>query len=76
MDNFLDYLIKKVNGMPFMEYDITMCYGIGCGKKDNCHRYLMKEQYIQDFRKGKPIDANFISGEDGENNCELYWEEI
>ena len=67
----LDEIIKKVNAMPFMEYDITMCNNIDCYRKDNCHRYVMYQKLKADTRKYKPLLVNLYKGD--YENCTLFW---
>ena len=68
----LEEIIKQVNSLPFVEYDITMCNNKNCPLKDNCHRYLMCQTYKADTRKDKPRFFDLYTG--GAENCTLFWE--
>jgi hypothetical protein len=47
--------------------DISMCQGINCNIKDNCHRFKAKPSEFRQswFSKSPNIDKN---------NCDYYWE--
>lgn len=67
----LEDIIKKVNAMPFMEYDITMCNNNDCPRKEECHRYLMCQTYKADTRKDKPRFVTMYKG--NSKDCALFW---
>ena len=67
----LEDIIKQVNEMPFMEYDITMCNNNNCKRKEECHRYLMCQAYKVDTRKNKPIFLTMYKG--NHESCTLFW---
>ena len=67
----LDEIIKRVNAMPFMEYDITMCNNKDCPRKEECHRYIMGQAYKSDTRKNKPRFLMMYKGIS--ENCTLFW---
>lgn len=67
----LDEIIKQVNEMPFMEYDITMCNNESCSKKNECHRYVMCQVYKKDQRKNKPRFLTMYKG--NSESCTLFW---
>ena len=46
--------------------DITMCSGVGCGRKDNCYRFTAPvNEYRQSYFINPPIDEF--------DDCEYYW---
>ena len=67
----LEEIIKKVNEMQFMEYDITMCYNNDCPRKEECHRYIMCQAYKADTRKDKPRFLTMYKG--NSESCNLFW---
>lgn len=67
----IDDIIKLVNEMPFVEYDITFCDNNECPRRQECHRWQMYRIYKADKRANKPcfIHMNIASS----NNCNLFW---
>ena len=69
----IDDIIGRVNALPFMEYDITMCRNDSCNKRMNCHRYLMYKTLQEDKREDKPTFISMYCG--NAEKCTYYWEE-
>ncbi len=68
----IDDIIKLVNEMPFVEYDITLCENNKCPRRQECHRWQMYQVYRVDERKGKPIYLSMYKGDS--NNCKFFWQ--
>ena len=70
-DLSLEDIIKRVNEMPFMEYDITMCNNDACLNREDCHRHVMYRVYKNDDRKGKPRFLSIYKG--NSEKCKMFW---
>lgn len=53
-----------------MTHDITHCEGIGCKRRDKCHRYLAHLEAVR-------LKLNYLTYRkiDDVNNCDMFWEE-
>lgn len=60
-----------------MMYDITMCNGGRCTRRDTCHRWLQYQRYKADNGQTKPmyISMHLPTAKCRGDNCTLYWEE-
>ena len=67
----LEDIIKEVNSLPFVEYDITMCSNKDCPRKEECHRYLMCQAHKADTRKDKPKFLTMYKGLS--ESCTFFW---
>lgn len=68
----IDDIIKIVNEMPFVEYDITLCDSKECPRRQECHRWRMYQIYKVDKRENKPTYISMYRGKT--NNCNLFWQ--
>lgn len=55
-----------------MSYDITFCEGVGCKRRNKCHRCTMYQVYKADKREDKPRFIMIYKGES--KNCLMFWE--
>lgn len=69
----IDDIIKHVNEMPIMEYDITFCDNEECQKAKQCLRWRMYQIYKEDKRENKRTLISMYRGES--NNCNLFTHE-
>lgn len=60
----------------FDGYDITMCNGGLCSKKEQCHRFLTYQEYKRDKSEYKPTLVSLkVPNEKPTDGCTLFWKE-
>lgn len=57
-----------------MSYDITFCEGVGCGRKETCHRYCELQRYREDKDPDKETLIS-MTKPTGTNACTMFWPE-
>lgn len=57
------------------EYDIAMCEGENCPRREQCHRYLQLRRFRADTDENRCCLISMFKPTHTDKNCEMFWPE-